>query len=108
MNKMIYVLLFLVVVLVVVISWMLHRSTVQQGEQLAIENCSDCHDAQGSSASTDVLMPGIASCRECHGNERSDNLLASGCISCHRYHVPGNPAMATQIRPQTEETAALD
>jgi len=44
MNKMIYVLLFLVVVLVVVISWMLHRSTVQQGEQLAIENCSDCHD----------------------------------------------------------------
>jgi len=66
--------------------------------------CGDCHDARSSSASTDVLMPGIDNCRDCHGNERSDNLLASACITCHRYHVPGNPAMAAQTR----ETAVLD
>lgn len=44
MNKLIYVLIILVIVLLVVFSWGLHRTTVQQGERLAIGNCSDCHD----------------------------------------------------------------
>lgn len=44
MNKMIYVSVLLVIALLMVFSWSLHRSAVQQGEQLAIEQCSGCHD----------------------------------------------------------------
>lgn len=46
-------------------------------------NCEDCHArARTSSATTDVLLPGIKSCQECHkpGGART------GCNECHIYH----------------------
>ncbi len=57
-----------------------HRSHVTM-------NCVDCHEAETSDSSEDVLMPDIASCRDCHGGEHSKNKVASSCISCHAYHI---------------------
>ena len=52
--------------------------------------CGDCHAAEQSSASQDVLLPDIANCRQCHaGEDGGGNLLSSGCIACHGYHESG-------------------
>ena len=49
--------------------------------------CASCHEATTSSASSDVLMPGIESCRSCHaGEDGAHDRLQSGCIACHGYH----------------------
>ena len=44
MKKIIPALVFLIMVLLAIFSWDLHRSTIDQGEQLAMEDCSGCHD----------------------------------------------------------------
>ncbi len=55
-------------------------------------DCADCHDAESSKHSEDLLMPGIKVCRDCHGGEHADSdaegKLESGCISCHVFHTP--------------------
>jgi hypothetical protein len=65
--------------------------------------CSYCHQdfsthpprAVGESfATSDVLMPSIATCRECHGEGATVSVLspksgagvASRCVDCHDYH----------------------
>lgn len=57
-------------------------------------NCETCHTARASKASSDVLLPGIASCRDCHQGGASTTKLASTCVMCHDYHGrDGEPAM---------------
>ncbi len=53
-------------------------------EQMA---CNDCHEAGGSEAASDVLMPGIATCQECHGGSGASDRIASGCVDCHGFHT---------------------
>lgn len=49
--------------------------------------CVDCHKAETSKASTDLLLPPIEDCRTCHAGEAGGHdKLESGCISCHGYH----------------------
>lgn len=49
--------------------------------------CADCHAAEASKASTELLLPDIANCRQCHAGESGGHdKLESGCISCHGYH----------------------
>jgi len=49
--------------------------------------CADCHQAETSTSSKDLLLPDIANCRQCHaGEEGGHNKLQSGCIACHGYH----------------------
>ena len=48
--------------------------------------CENCHAAQTSKESADLLIPGIANCRECHAGERAKDKVASGCVACHGYH----------------------
>lgn len=50
--------------------------------------CAECHAAEASAESGDVLMPKVAVCRDCHGGERAGSLLDSTCIECHRFHLP--------------------
>lgn len=48
--------------------------------------CLQCHtQASTSVATSDVMLPGIASCRECH-NPRAG--APSNCTTCHLYHEP--------------------
>lgn len=50
-------------------------------------DCVDCHRAEQSRASSDLLLPDIANCRQCHAGEQGGrDRLKSGCIACHGYH----------------------
>lgn len=51
------------------------------------QKCTDCHDAEKSEHSEDVLLKGIDSCRECHGGADAKNKVASTCIDCHGFHT---------------------
>ena len=48
--------------------------------------CMDCHSAQTSKTSEDVLMPPIETCRACHQGEHARAAVPSTCIMCHVYH----------------------
>jgi len=50
--------------------------------------CQSCHAAEGSSKTSDVLMPKQAVCATCHAAPRAPAAgQAEGrCFECHRYH----------------------
>jgi len=53
--------------------------------------CTDCHAANRSSSSEDILMPSIATCRDCHGgNQPTAGKLTSSCSTCHGFHISHN------------------
>lgn len=46
--------------------------------------CVACHDkVKASTATADVLMPGIATCQQCH---RDGTGARAACVECHTYH----------------------
>ncbi len=50
--------------------------------------CGECHAAETSSASEEVLMPGIQTCLGCHGGETpAVGKVASSCLTCHAFHT---------------------
>jgi predicted CXXCH cytochrome family protein len=58
------------------------------------QDCKNCHDAEKSELSEDVLLKGIASCRECHDGVRAkNNKIASTCVDCHGFHTSPNLTM---------------
>lgn len=56
------------------------------------ETCVNCHAAETSEHSEDVLMPGIENCMQCHNEARSSS-IALQCVDCHDFHRPGLPVM---------------
>ena len=63
--------------------------------QHANADCSSCHAASLSKASSDILIPAIATCRDCHiGTQRQalnvamPDKVVSQCSSCHDFHSP--------------------
>lgn len=55
------------------------------------EKCSTCHNASSSKASTDLLLPPLATCRTCHMGEKDTKAdVPSGCAMCHAYHPKGD------------------
>lgn len=55
------------------------------------QDCSDCHAAEESSQSADVLIPSIDVCQTCHVGEHSNAVLENdqrrnNCIDCHVFH----------------------
>ncbi|MGH7108871.1 MAG: cytochrome c3 family protein [Stellaceae bacterium] len=50
--------------------------------------CEDCHAAQSSHSSADVLIPPIGRCTTCHGATNASFAAQSTCISCHIFHRP--------------------
>jgi len=53
-----------------------------------VSACSDCHQADKSKVSEDVILPAIDVCRDCHGGEHTENKLETGCVDCHAFHTP--------------------
>lgn len=49
--------------------------------------CADCHEAEKSELSSDILMPYLNNCQQCHGGEKSTMMVATGCVGCHGYHA---------------------
>jgi len=54
-------------------------------------DCANCHQAELSKSSADLLIPDISNCRSCHGGEHAKGLLSSTCISCHGFHQYDQP-----------------
>ncbi|MEZ5824476.1 MAG: hypothetical protein R3C97_06960 [Geminicoccaceae bacterium] len=61
--------------------------------------CAECHAAETSKTSADVLLPDIASCRTCHLGEDAGAAIPSSCGMCHIYHDD-------RLSPLAGETAA--
>ncbi len=59
--------------------------------------CTDCHAADESMVSTDVLLPKIETCRNCHGSGTSTARVPSTCVMCHGFHSPSQPSM---VKPE--------
>jgi hypothetical protein len=49
-------------------------------------SCAECHAADTSMKSSDVLLPKIEGCQTCHGGEQATDKIPSTCISCHGFH----------------------
>lgn len=59
------------------------------------EQCTSCHAANTSDASSDLLLPEIGQCRECHQGESARTAeVPSGCAMCHSYHPRTGAAAA--------------
>jgi predicted CXXCH cytochrome family protein len=74
-----------------------HRAHFTQRDATGDAACLTCHEADGSTASTDVLMPDIQQCVTCHGDHRQADLVPLDCVDCHSFH-PGvlHPSVATE------------
>lgn len=49
--------------------------------------CTNCHEAQGSKAAADILIPGLQTCQTCHAGARlAGEKIVSRCDSCHGFH----------------------
>jgi hypothetical protein len=71
------------------------------------ETCISCHKADRSNASSDLLLPDLASCRTCHGGETASKQVQSSCAMCHDYHMDsGAPAMVIRqkVRGKKRDT----
>jgi hypothetical protein len=71
------------------------------------ETCISCHKADRSNASSDLLLPDLASCRTCHGGETASKQVQSSCAMCHDYHMDGGaPAMVIRqkVRGKKRDT----
>ena len=78
-------------------TWLPHGRFDHAKHKTAQSECKDCHHAERSHKSSDVLIPDIASCRVCHaGNTPIAGKVVSTCISCHGYHLD---ATGAKIRP---------
>ena len=65
-------------------AWFTHKPHV-------VTPCGDCHGAETSKSSEEVLLPGIETCRQCHGDNGGPEQVSSDCIDCHRSHVSDAP-----------------
>jgi hypothetical protein len=61
--------------------------------------CESCHAAKQSRATSDVLMPAVATCATCHAPGKG---ASSQCAECHRYH---DWSKARAVRPTFELSA---
>jgi hypothetical protein len=78
-------------------------------------DCIDCHAAQQSSETSDILLPSIGTCRKCHGaSEATDSKpVRADCVLCHRYHsegqdLPGIPLDHLLSQPKTAAIPATE
>jgi len=69
-----------------------HRAHLTQRDATGDAACLTCHEADGSTASSDVLMPDIDQCVTCHGDHRQADLIPLNCVDCHSFH----PGIATE------------
>lgn len=60
------------------------KATFDHGAHQAM-NCASCHPkASTSTASKDLLLPGIETCRQCHNSSATS--AGEACAACHIYH----------------------
>ena len=62
--------------------------------------CAECHKAETSQTSADVLLPAVAVCQDCHKGERTFAAVPSTCTMCHEYHSSDDalPVMKPSVK----------
>ena len=60
----------------------------------ATMKCVQCHSAERSSDTADVIIPNRQSCAQCHS---SSGGVAHSCVTCHSFHLKTKGASAAQI-----------
>jgi hypothetical protein len=66
--------------------------------------CTDCHQAEGSHQTSDILMPTLQSCQTCHSQQGG---IVASCETCHSYHAhPTTPASQIHF-PKTATSTSL-
>ena len=63
-----------------------HFSHQVMKEQTGDAACLFCHNADQSSASTDLLIPDIDMCVRCHSDVPAPERVTIRCVDCHSYH----------------------
>lgn len=56
--------------------------------------CAECHEAQTSKLSSDVLMPKLETCLTCHGDQNETTRVQSTCLTCHAFHLEDLPSFS--------------
>lgn len=69
-----------------------HKPHLQLGEATADASCLSCHEADVSSKSSDVLMPGLDNCLQCHADDKKKSVVLD-CHDCHDFHRETLPLM---------------
>jgi hypothetical protein len=54
--------------------------------------CAECHAAEGSERTADIILPKRESCVQCHGPKVG---VSESCSTCHHYHNPPVQMAAT-------------
>ena len=72
--------------------WFLH-ARFHHGKHATMA-CTDCHAAEASERSADIILPKRESCTQCHGPKAG---ASDRCGSCHTYHNPP-PHSAAALR----------
>ncbi len=49
--------------------------------------CSECHAAEKSKVTADIILPAKETCAACHSHSGG---VADSCATCHSYHAKGN------------------
>jgi hypothetical protein len=71
------------------------------------EKCTSCHEAEKSTTSADLLLPGIKDCRTCHlGEDAAKAEVPSTCAMCHGYHTSGQGTADTSDRRRKSRKGA--
>ena len=77
-----------------------HSTPAHGGQALGGAACLDCHKANTSEKTSDVMLPDIGKCASCHGQPKSkvDAASSAECTECHSYHDPGKATPNGQDR----------
>lgn len=67
--------------------WMRHATFDHKSHRTIA--CGECHQAQASSQTSDILMPSISVCQTCHGGDAATSRphVSADCVLCHTYHM---------------------
>jgi predicted CXXCH cytochrome family protein len=63
-----------------------HFSHQVMREDSGDDACIQCHAADQSSVSTDLLIPDVDNCLGCHSDSAGRDRVAVRCVDCHSYH----------------------
>jgi predicted CXXCH cytochrome family protein len=83
---------------VIVLDSHLPKTRFDHGQHFTM-GCGECHKAEQSTSSSDVLIPNLDTCVACHGAANATLKVPSDCTSCHGFHIHGTAPM-TKIRQE--------
>jgi predicted CXXCH cytochrome family protein len=63
-----------------------HFSHQVMKEETGDMACKQCHAADQSSVSSDLLIPDLDNCLACHSDRPVADRVAISCVDCHSYH----------------------